>query len=297
MSALNTAPITIKFVMPGEALRPYISTYYLTEVRVPGTERIIDWLHPEWANLRLTSGTMPVGAIGPAERIEAPRFAVVGPTSYATHFAAGNMRAWGIGLLPLGWAKLLQISAEDYADRTADGETDPAFSELAPLFEFVSGITDTGPEKEVEVIERFFSELIAGKEDDQSLIQRAHNVLIDPELRTVQEMADRLNITGRTLDRLSRRAFGFPPKLLLRRQRFLRSLADNMLNPSQNWISTLDPHYYDQAHFGRDFQRFMGMSASEYKAKPHPFLNAAVHGRMAAAGAGMQALHDPQTDS
>lgn len=297
MSELNTAPITIKFVMPGEALRPYISTYYLTEVRVQGTERIIDWLHPEWANLRLTTGTLPVGAIGPAERIEAPRFAVVGPTSYATHFAAGNMRAWGIGLLPLGWAKLLQISAEDYADRTANGESDPALSKLAPFVDLMAAISDAGPEKEVETIERFFCDLIAQNKDDHSLIHRAHNVLVDPELRTVQEMAGRLNITGRSLDRLSRRAFGFPPKLLLRRQRFLRSLADNMLNPSQNWVSTLDPHYYDQAHFGRDFQRFMGMSASEYKAKPHPFLNAAVHGRMAAAGAGMQVLHDPKSDN
>ena len=61
-------------------------------------------------------------------------------------------------------------------------------------------------------------------------------------------------------------------------------------------VETLRTAQGSGSALGRDFQRFMGMSASDYKARPHPFLNAAVHGRMAAAGAGMQALHDPATD-
>lgn len=281
--------------MPGERLRPYISTFYATEVKPVGDERIVDWLHPEWANLRFIGGTLPFGAIGENERKTPPAFSLVGPTSYATYFESQSMRSWGVGLLPLGWSKFIGLSAEDYADQTMDGAEEAATQKLLPLQDMIFGNDGVGLESEANRIESFFEGLLEKTEKDNPLIQKAHNILVDPDLTTVQEMADRLNITGRTLDRLSRKAFGFPPKLLLRRQRFLRTLAENMLNPSQNWVSTLDPAYYDQAHFGRDFQRFMGMSASEYKAKPHPFLNAAVHGRMAAAGAGMQVLHDPKT--
>jgi len=81
--------------------------------------------------------------------------------------------------------------------------------------------------------------------------------------------------------------------LLLLRQRFLRSLARFMLDPSMAWIDTMDHHYYDQAQFTRDFQRFMGMSPREYAARPKPILGAAAVARATAAGAAVQGLHKP----
>ena len=81
--------------------------------------------------------------------------------------------------------------------------------------------------------------------------------------------------------------------LLLRRQRFLRSLAQFMLDPSLTWIKTLDWHYVDQAHFVRDFKRFMTMSPSTYAALDHPVLRSAARARAVAAGAAVQALHQP----
>ena len=106
-------------------------------------------------------------------------------------------------------------------------------------------------------------------------------------------MAERLAMSSRSFERLSLRAFGFAPKLLLRRQRFLRSMAQFMLDPSLTWISTLDWHYVDQAHFVRDFRRFMGMNPSSYAALEHPVMSAAARARAAAAGAAVQALHSP----
>jgi hypothetical protein len=73
----------------------------------------------------------------------------------------------------------------------------------------------------------------------------------------------------------------------------MRSLAQYMLDPSLRWIGAIDAHYHDQAQFVRDFHRFMGMSPSEYAARPHPILDAVMHARAAAAGAAVQALHPP----
>ena len=66
-----------------------------------------------------------------------------------------------------------------------------------------------------------------------------------------------------------------------------------MLDPSLTWIRTLDFHYVDQAHFVRDFRRFMGMSPRRYGTLDHPVLRAAAQGRTVAAGAAVQVLHRP----
>ena len=55
-------------------------------------------------------------------------------------------------------------------------------------------------------------------------------------------------------------------------------------------------YYHDQAHFVRDFKRFMLMSPSEYASRPHPVLAAAAHARLAVAGQAMQVLHEPSAD-
>ena len=77
---------------------------------------------------------------------------------------------------------------------------------------------------------------------------------------TVAELVRRSGASQRTVERLCRRAFGFTPKLLLRRQRFMRSLADFVLDPTLKWIDAIDSQYHDQAQFVRDFRQFMGMT-------------------------------------
>lgn len=111
--------------------------------------------------------------------------------------------------------------------------------------------------------------------------------------RSVASLAQAVGVSTRTLERFSRRHFGFNPQLLLRRQRFLRSLASFMVDPTMKWIETLDSHYHDQAHFVRDFRRFMGMTPSDYAVLHRPIAMTAVRARRAARAAAMQVLHPP----
>jgi AraC-like DNA-binding protein len=126
-------------------------------------------------------------------------------------------------------------------------------------------------------------------------ILACQEALRDPEMQDVAMLADRVGIGRRTLERLCSRYFGFPPKLLLRRQRFLRSLARFMLARNDrgavpNWSQSLDVQYFDHAHFVRDFRSFMGMTPTEYAEAPHPILDRIMAQRMADQGAA------PQTD-
>ena len=67
-------------------------------------------------------------------------------------------------------------------------------------------------------------------------------------------LAQALGVSSRHLARLSLRKFGFAPKLLLRRQRFLRTLQELRDHPGEGWASLIDAWYYDQSHFVRDIE-------------------------------------------
>ena len=124
------------------------------------------------------------------------------------------------------------------------------------------------------------------------MVQKA---LLDPACHAVSGLAAATGMNARTLERFCGEFFGFPPQLLLRRQRFLRSLSQFMLDPSMKWIDAIDQHYHDQAHFVRDFKFFMHMTPREYSLLDHPVLSAAAKGRMETAGAPMQVLHQPDS--
>jgi AraC-like DNA-binding protein len=286
------APVHIetRFFPVSDALRPYATIIYRTDIAAPPGTRVDDYLHPEWANMRFVEGELPRAAIGGGVPVTTPRFIVTGPTSKASYFTSGTMRVWGIGILPVGWAKYFAIPAGDIADRFFDGSTHPAFTSFVPLADRLPGLDDAAAARAID--DHFVQRLAHAPRDDPAILA-AHRALVDDELASVAALAEKLGLSERSVERLSRRAFGFPPKLLLRRQRFLRSLARFMLDPAMAWIDALDYHYYDQAQFTRDFQRFMGMSPRAYAARPKPILGAAALARAAAAGAAVQGLHQP----
>lgn len=287
--------VSVRFFMPSPALAPYITTYYLVEVSLPDDLAVVeDWLHPEWGNLRITKGGNWQAAIGAGDLVDGPRVVASGPTSYCAHFTMRRGRFWGIGLLPAGWARFVNAPADAHSDSFCDATADPAFSALTGLADCVDDHTPD-PAAEAARFDAYLCDLLERRPQSaaEQRIQQAHALLVNHAVTSVGEMAEQLAMSPRSLERLSLRAFGFAPKLLLRRQRFLRSLAQFMLDPSLSWIRTLDWHYVDQAHFVRDFKRFMTMSPSAYAALDHPVLRAAAQARAAAAGEAMQVLHRP----
>ena len=289
----ETGEVVLRFFLPPEQLRPFITTVYQFEVTAGSAGRnatVRDWLHPEWANLRITTSGQLLAGIGNDDPLPMPPMVMTGPTSRTINFVATPSRTWGIGLLPLGWARLVSVGADAYADRSVEVAADPALAHLKPL-----GALDDKARPE-HVRDRLFGmleRLLQTPHKRENDIVRAQQALIDPACATVAQFADTLSMTTRTLERFSLEAFGFPPQLLLRRQRFLRSLAQFMLDPSMSWIEALDPQYYDQSQFTRDFKRFMGMGPRQYAKLEHPVLSAAARGRMAVAGEAVQVLHRP----
>lgn len=282
-----------RFFLPPEAMRPFVTTFYHFEVADSHSGGVEDWIPPEWPGLRISPSAPIDAVIGEGELVRVPALVASGPTSKATRYRIGKGRTWGIGLLPLGWARLVDGSVADFADGFFDAATHPAMQRLRPLGHAISALSGD-LEAEVETLIALMAEALSQPADREAQIARFTHHLVDPALRTVSELGDRMGMSPRTLERFSRSAIGFTPRVLLQRQRFLRSLAQFMLDPSMKWIDTLDSHHHDQAHFIRDFKKFMGISPSEYAQMPHPVMTSAAQARRAIAGEGVQGLHKVQ---
>lgn len=282
--------IDVRFFAPPADLDGCFTTFYRVEFKVADDGVVVDWLQPEWANLRFFSGSYPLARIAGRSLGDA-RFTVTGPSSLPNRFELGSTRLWGIGLFPLGWARFVRLPAADYANVLADGDRHPDFRQFVPLVDSLFG-GDSGDEAEFARIVEFFRSLdrpIA----DQERIKAVHAALVDPDVDSVAHFAERSALSIRALERCCRRHFGFPPKLLLRRQRFMRSLAAFMLAKGGNWTEAIDEHYHDQSHFTRDFRMFMGMTPTEYAALPHPILGAFMAERARVWGSPAQTLDRP----
>lgn len=276
--------IEVRFYRLSEALQPYFTALYATSITCEPGVWVRDQLHPEWAALRFTEGPPPIACIGPGDMGPQWPFVANGPTSKAIQFGVTRSRIWGLGLQPAGWSKFIAQPANSMSDRTVDGASHEAFALFRPLLDQVLAADGDG-ESIAGRINDFLMRHVARPVPYEEQIMACQEALRDPDVANVAELGERLGMNRRSLERLCGRYFGFPPKLLLRRQRFLRSLAQFMLQPVDSWSEALDGQYYDQAQFVRDFRSFMGVTPSEYADSPHPILEKIMAQRMADQGA------------
>lgn len=303
--------VTVRFHQPPAALRTNFTTFYVADIDVADGAVVTDWLHPEWANLRISRSvfsdatiTQGGGGVTANATLEGARSVLIGPTSRAVRFATGATRIWGVGFLPLGWAryfgKAAGLEARDFADGLFDAERDSRLAHFRGLSAALHAVAGQGLAREVEevaelaAIGAWFKACVTPELSDEARIQACHAALVQEDIRSVAELAEASGMPAHTLERVCRRHFGFAPQLLLRRQRFMRSLARYMLDPTGRWTDAIDGQYYDQAQFVRDFHRFMGLSPSDYAARPHPVLAAVMKARQEAMARAVQTLDPPK---
>lgn len=283
--------LTAEFREPPPQFAGCFTTFYhLTLDLADNDARVTDWLQPEWGNIRFFCGTAPEGEIA-ASRVSGAQFVGTGPSTLPCRFTLGPVRMWGVGFLPLGWARFFDADASACANIICDGADHPAFARFA-------GLTDTLCDPEASLDEQFHALVTAmtramRPNRDEPRIARVHAALVSGEHASVHDLADACAMSIRTLERICARYFGFSPKLLMRRQRFMRSLATFMLHRGRPWTEAMDAHYHDQAQFTREFHEFMTMNPSEYAAREHPILISFMEARAKAWGSAAQTLDPP----
>jgi AraC-like DNA-binding protein len=251
----NRAIPRVDIYLPDIALRGYVTFYYF----VTAYEALDDFLYPEWGNVRLTlSGEWRVtmDGYGPEAQVNT----LFGPTDRCGMVSTAGGRIVGFGLTPLGWARMIGADADLMVNRVrplAD-ELGPWGHDLAAAF-----AADTSDAQGVARLDALLNDLVSRRPAESPALIEVDRALRDRPA-TVPEFAAAAGVAPRTLHRLCLRLFGFAPKRLLRRQRFLDTLGQVRTAVGDPLRDALDAAYFDQAHFYRDFRDFMGMSPRAY---------------------------------
>lgn len=291
LSAPVAPRLVAEFREPPPDFAGCFTTFYHMTLELPeGAPRVSDYLQPEWANIRFFCGTPPEAEIA-GRRVSGARFIGTGPSALPCRFSLGPVRMWGVGILPLGWARFFDADASACANIICDGAAHPAFSHFAGLAEVLCD-PEAMPDAQYDAIVDAMSRAMRSSRDEPR-IARVHAALVSGDHASVHDLADACAMSIRTLERVCMRYFGFPPKLLMRRQRFMRSLTTFMLHRGTRWTEAMDAHYHDQAQFTREFREFMTMNPSEYAARDHPILTSFMEARARVWGSAAQTLDPP----
>lgn len=280
----------VDFWLPSPPLQACVSGYHRYHLNGGGPgERVDDVFFPAWANIRFSPGAEPWSVeIGRRRFDPVPESAFFGPSSHAGYVSVSAGALIGIGLTPLGWARLHGGDISQWADRVVPLE------EVFPWLAASAGAIAAADDPPA-VFDPLLNDALERAPPAHPAIEIIFARLLDPAVERVADLGEGLGLNARQVARLTRAYFGFTPKLLLRRARFLRALGAIRALDRGQWKNAIAAAgYWDGSHFLRDCHLFLGKPLSEFMAMPRPVNRASMERRTTILGAPMQSLHDPQ---
>jgi AraC-like DNA-binding protein len=123
---------------------------------------------------------------------------------------------------------------------------------------------DSRRRKAVEIYESALAFLSPVDEEGRTVNELVALVEMDASIERVEQLADRLSMSERTLQRMTRERLGLTPKWLIQRRR-LHDAVDSLKTGEVDLARlSISLGYADQAHFTRDFRRVTGMTPGTY---------------------------------
>ena len=285
MSEPVVAPLgpSVRFYPPSPPLKPFLTSIYVVEASGP----FLDYLHPEWGNIRLVLSGNWATTTGDGTPDPVRQAMLFGPTDRTRIVTTQAGLLIGIGLTPLGWLRLVETDAARYANQVAD-----LGSILGPDAQsLLADLRNVDEPQRIETLLALLEAQMARTRPGEALVEAVHQQLIACDHNSALLLAAAVDTSERTLQRICRRAFGFASKRLLRRQRFLRALSGSGIGSGTDAGLGLGDEYYDQSHFIREFRQFMGMTPSAYARLPRVALSRAAAERKRILGQSLQGLH------
>ncbi len=233
---------------PGPALAPYIERHWVVRWSVADS-----FVQPMVAHpcVNLT--------------IEPERAAVHGiVTRRASKALEGAGRVVATKFRPGAFRPFWGRSVHELNDRAVDLEQvfGPAASVLASDVRACPGDADA-----VALLEDFLVERLPEPDSAMMMVvEAARLVLEDTELTRVTDLAARMGVSPRRLQRQFREYVGIGPKLMIRRARIHRAAAILSAGGSVDLAGlAVDLGYADQAHFAHDFRAEVGRAPNGYR--------------------------------
>lgn len=247
-----------------------VTSYYVMEAPGGAALDLHDFVIPEWPNLRcLLQGTATL-TLNETRQFSAPLPVAVlfGATNKAMKVhLQGPFKLVGVGLFPRGWRDLIGVPASDWTNRMNGLEHAWGYSPATVWAALASATTDPDVARLLDQL--FLQRLRAlGVPRVATTADLVEQMLVDPDLTSVDMIAAGTGLSLRQIERISLRSYGLSPKQVIRKFRFLRTVSALAKSPNAAWRDMIDVLYYDQSHFIRDFKQFTGITPTEYQKNP-----------------------------
>ncbi len=264
---------------PSVTMAPYIARHYIFSVDAPDSFELTEHLLSETAFIRVLLLGDWAAELVPGEWSVAGPMVFFGPNSRPLRVRVrGGFRVVGIAICPAAWSAFFDDPADLYADRMLPlGELWGERSDA--LYRAIAAVERDDAEGDaaiVAAIEAHVSALIAARGNIAAKVPMQHFELIarNDSTALIRDVADRLGMTERQLERNCRACFGMSPKALLRRSRFLdmATALRGISHPDEQELAAL--RYYDQSHLIREFRHFITMTPGQFVQTATPLLTA-----------------------
>lgn len=276
---MSEAVSPIRYWQPSAALAPYVTGYHSYHAALPPGLTLKDVFLPSWASIRVSLHDSPPWSLrmGPRSFDPMPEVAFIGPTSCAGYVSTQGGTMVGVGLKPLGWAQLFGGDISKHANRVVPlSQLDLGADQLHQAL----GAADA-PE---QAFGHWLEARLHRRAPSDPRIARLFAILEEGAESRIDVIAEMLDMNPRTLATMTRLSFGFTPKLLLRRTRFIRALNALLADPEQGPTVLEAAGYYDRSHFLRDSHLFLGCSVREFIRQRGPLNQIALRVREKALG-------------
>ncbi|CAM3092349.1 HTH araC/xylS-type domain-containing protein [Sphingomonas antarctica] len=238
--------ITLDYRLPDEAFRDRFSLFYEFIADVPTFE---DDERADFAQVRfLIKGegiyTFADGHTGP------------------THSSVkGPIHLFGVGVLPAGWAQLVDIDASLLVNRVIDAVE--MFGDAAT--EAYAAICAA---ESLDHRVRIGHRLAEGLAKRDAAASTEFTKLVDGWLGScpspdIEDLVRASGVTRRQVERNCKRYYGAPPKVLARKYRALRA-AIALAKGESSADALLAEGFYDQSHLIREVKAFTGVTPKKF---------------------------------
>lgn len=270
----------LDYFLPSPGVRNLLTIHAgvedVTEARVEVLPAMLPNLH-----IRVAGRSSIVFADG--SRFDAPPVSLIGPTTgaYSITLSQG-CRIAVVGLLPLGWARLVRFPGFEGADRVIDGTDIWGARAVAEVVERLSAVPLDGGH--IGVVEAFLTRATGGASDHllrqiagiDHWLERSASLSLDA-------LSAQVDLGDRQLRRITLECYGVSPKTLAMKYRALR-MAAVMCQGGGRELGEALHAYADQSHMIRDFRRFVGWTPAAFL-RDHNLAAATLSGRRQAGAA------------
>lgn len=251
---------------PCPVLEPYISCYWLSVFT--GTENEAQRLKPKPVTLIPDGGSSIIFDINYRQNrhYESIWGVMDKPVVvYNQHsISKGELTTFGVDFKPGGLYRFLNIPMREFTNQSLELST-VSYSTFHQLAESISSAGSIG--EQITAVESFLLEQLNKLNSYQSQVMEALYAISETSgsIR-INELANRLLISERSLRRLFQEHVGISPKTLCRMTR-LQSVMRNCMNDKQTdfLMAAYDSGYFDQSHFIKDFKEFCGYTPNQHK--------------------------------